>query len=70
MTVDQLLSHRSGLGDFGNDFGDQLRTLVLADLDRRFTYPESTSPATGTPSTSVGSPAPPPSPSTPPGRAS
>lgn len=40
ITVDQLLSHRSGMGDFGNDFGDDLRELVLADLGRRFTYAE------------------------------
>lgn len=40
ITVDQLLSHRSGMGDFGNNFGEQLRTLVLADLGRRFTDAE------------------------------
>jgi D-alanyl-D-alanine carboxypeptidase len=40
LTIDMLLSHRSGMGDFGNDFSDDLRDLVLADLNRTFTYDE------------------------------
>lgn len=40
ITVAMLLGHRSGMGDFGNDFSAQLRDLVLADLTRRFTYDE------------------------------
>jgi D-alanyl-D-alanine carboxypeptidase len=40
ITVAQLLGHRSGMGIFGNDFGQDLRDLVLADLTRVFTYDE------------------------------
>jgi D-alanyl-D-alanine carboxypeptidase len=40
ITVAMLLGHRSGMGDFGNDFGAQLRDLVLADLTREFSYNE------------------------------
>lgn len=40
ITIAMLLGHRSGMGDFGNDFGAQLRDLVLADLDRVFRYDE------------------------------
>ena len=40
ITVAMLLGHRSGMGDFGNDFGASLRDLVLADLARVFTYRE------------------------------
>jgi D-alanyl-D-alanine carboxypeptidase len=40
ITVAMLLGHRSGMGDFGNDFGAQLRELVLADLTRVFSYSE------------------------------
>jgi D-alanyl-D-alanine carboxypeptidase len=35
-----LLGHRSGMGSFANDFGEQLRALVLADLNRVFSYDE------------------------------
>jgi D-alanyl-D-alanine carboxypeptidase len=38
ITIAMLLGHRSGMGDFGNDFGKQLTDLVLADLGRVFTY--------------------------------
>ena len=38
ITIGMLLSHRSGMGDFGNDFSAQLKDLVLADPSRRFTY--------------------------------
>jgi len=38
ITVAMLLGHRSGMGDFGNNFGKQLTDLVLADLGRVFTY--------------------------------
>ena len=38
ITVAMLLGHRSGMGDFGNDFSAQLRDLVVADLTRRFRY--------------------------------
>lgn len=40
VTVAMLLGHRSGMGDFGNDFGPQLRELVLTDLRRDFSYRE------------------------------
>ena len=40
ITVGMLLGHRSGMGDFGNDFGAQLRELVLTDLAREFTDDE------------------------------
>lgn len=40
ITIAMLLGHRSGMGDFGNDFGAQLRDLVLNDLDRVFRYDE------------------------------
>ena len=40
ITIAMLLGHRSGMGDFGNDFGMQLRDLVLADLGRVFRYDE------------------------------
>jgi len=40
ITVEMLLGHRSGMGDFGNDFGAELRDLVLADLSRVFHYDE------------------------------
>ncbi len=40
ITVGMLLGHRSGMGDYGNDFGAQLRDLVLTDLTRRFSYDE------------------------------
>ena len=38
ITVAMLLGHRSGMGDFGNDFGKQLTDLVLSDLGRVFSY--------------------------------
>ena len=38
ITVAMLLGHRSGMGDFGNDFNQQLTDLVLADLTRVFRY--------------------------------
>jgi D-alanyl-D-alanine carboxypeptidase len=40
ITVAMLLGHRSGMGDFGNDFSAQLRDLVLSDLNRTYTYDE------------------------------
>jgi D-alanyl-D-alanine carboxypeptidase len=40
ITIAMLLGHRSGMGDFGNDFGRQLQALVLSDLKRVFTYRE------------------------------
>ena len=40
ITVSMLLGHRSGMGDFGNDFSAQLRDLVLSDLTRAYTYDE------------------------------
>jgi CubicO group peptidase (beta-lactamase class C family) len=40
ITVAMLLGHRSGMGDFGNDFGKQLTDLVLHDLHRVFSYDE------------------------------
>lgn len=40
ITVGMLLSHRSGMADYGNDLSDELRDLVLADLTRVFTYDE------------------------------
>jgi D-alanyl-D-alanine carboxypeptidase len=40
ITVAMLLGHRSGMGDFGNDFSAQLRDLVLADPGRVFRYDE------------------------------
>jgi len=40
ITIAMLLGHRSGMGDFGNDFGKQLQALVLSDLKRDFTYRE------------------------------
>ena len=40
ITVAMLLGHRSGMGDFGNDFSAQLRDLVLSDPTRSFTYAE------------------------------
>jgi D-alanyl-D-alanine carboxypeptidase len=40
ITVAMLLGHRSGMGDFGNDFSAQLRDLVLADPGRVFHYGE------------------------------
>ena len=38
--VAMLFGHRSGMGDFGNDFSAQLRDLVLSDLRRVFRYDE------------------------------
>jgi D-alanyl-D-alanine carboxypeptidase len=38
ITVAMLLGHRSGMGDFGNDFSAQLRDLVLSDLKRVYPY--------------------------------
>ena len=40
ITIAMLLGHRSGMGDFGNDFGQQLTDLVLHDLTRVFSYTE------------------------------
>lgn len=40
ITVRMLLGHRSGMGDFGNDFSAQLRDLVLANPARSFRYDE------------------------------
>jgi D-alanyl-D-alanine carboxypeptidase len=40
ITVAMLLGHRSGMGDFGNDFSAQLRDLVLANPSRVFRYSE------------------------------
>jgi D-alanyl-D-alanine carboxypeptidase len=40
ITVAMLLGHRSGMGDFGNDFSTQLRDLVLSDLHRAYRYDE------------------------------
>ncbi|CAN5632784.1 hypothetical protein BH10ACT1_BH10ACT1_26150 [soil metagenome] len=40
ITLAMLLGHRSGMGDFGNDFSAQLRRLVLADLTRDYSYDE------------------------------
>ncbi len=40
ITVAMLLGHRSGMGDFGNDFSTQLRDLVLSDLHRAYSYDE------------------------------
>jgi D-alanyl-D-alanine carboxypeptidase len=40
ITVAMLLGHRSGMGDFGNDFSAQLRELVLANLKRVYRYDE------------------------------
>jgi CubicO group peptidase (beta-lactamase class C family) len=40
ITVEMLLAHRSGMGNFGNDFSDELRDLVLADLERVYSYDE------------------------------
>lgn len=40
ITVEMLLGHRSGMGDYGNDFGDELRDRVLADLTREYAYDE------------------------------
>ena len=40
ITVRMLLGHRSGMGDYGNDFGPDLRELVLADPRRAFSYDE------------------------------
>jgi D-alanyl-D-alanine carboxypeptidase len=40
ITIAMLLGHRSGMGDFGNDFGKQLTDLVLSDLNRDFSYGE------------------------------
>jgi D-alanyl-D-alanine carboxypeptidase len=40
ITTAMLLGHRSGMGDFGNDFSQQQSALVLANLERDFTYPE------------------------------
>lgn len=38
ITVAMLLGHRSGMGDYGNNFGAQLSALVLSDLSRHFSY--------------------------------
>ncbi len=38
ITIAMLLGHRSGMGDFGNDFSQQQSQLVLSDLHRVFTY--------------------------------
>ena len=35
---DVCLGHRSGMGDFGNDFSKQQSMLVLSNLNRHFTY--------------------------------
>jgi D-alanyl-D-alanine carboxypeptidase len=40
ITIAMLLGHRSGMGDFGNDFSKQQTTLVLSNLNRHFTYDE------------------------------
>jgi D-alanyl-D-alanine carboxypeptidase len=40
ITIGMLLGHRSGMGDFGNDFSMQLRDLVLSDLTRAYRYEE------------------------------
>jgi D-alanyl-D-alanine carboxypeptidase len=40
ITIAMLLGHRSGMGDFGNDFSAALRDLVLADPSRVFRYDE------------------------------
>ena len=40
ITIAMVLGHRSGMGDFGNDFGPQLRELVLSNLERDFRYRE------------------------------
>jgi D-alanyl-D-alanine carboxypeptidase len=40
ITIAMLLGHRSGMGDFGNDFSKQQSTLVLSNLNRHFTYDE------------------------------
>ena len=40
ITLAMLLGHRSGMGDFGNDFSAQLRELVLANLKRVYRYDE------------------------------
>jgi D-alanyl-D-alanine carboxypeptidase len=40
ITIGMLLGHRSGMGDFGNDFSAQLRKLVLSDLKRVYRYRE------------------------------
>jgi D-alanyl-D-alanine carboxypeptidase len=40
ISIAMLLGHRSGMGNFGNDFGPQLRALVLSDLSRVFRYRE------------------------------
>ena len=37
-TIAMLLGHRSGMGDFGNDFSKQQSALVLSNLNRDFTY--------------------------------
>lgn len=38
ITIAMLLGHRSGMGDFGNDFSKQQSNLVLSNLSRQFTY--------------------------------
>jgi D-alanyl-D-alanine carboxypeptidase len=38
ITIAMLLGHRSGMGDFGNDFSKQQSALVLSNLNRDFTY--------------------------------
>ena len=38
ITIAMLLGHRSGMGDFGNDFSTQQSNLVLSNLSRDFTY--------------------------------
>jgi D-alanyl-D-alanine carboxypeptidase len=40
ITIAMLLGHRSGMGDFGNDFSTQQSNLVLSNLHRDFTYSE------------------------------
>jgi D-alanyl-D-alanine carboxypeptidase len=38
ITIAMLLGHRSGMGDFGNDFSKQQADLVLSNLRRDFSY--------------------------------
>lgn len=40
ITVEMLLGHTSGMGDFGNDFSTELRDLILGDLTRVYSYDE------------------------------
>src|SRR5262245_45524787 len=40
ITVEMLLSHTSGIADFANDRPDQMRDLLVSDLQRQFTPEE------------------------------